>query len=157
MKIHIIGAGPSGMSLAWEFLRAGNNDITIYDRKISAGGSWWEPDVESRDLHAHRIVFDEAFVNTQSLFSEMNIKWNDIFQPVDKKEYLHTAFKSISVRDYTTLISLFSRVFAHPDKYKGISLRDAVGTLSENGQNYIEHLPLIMDGVLGMLCLRMNL
>ena len=147
MKIHIIGAGPSGMSLAWEFLRAGNNDITIYDRKISAGGSWWEPDVESRDLHAHRIVFDEAFVNTQSLFSEMNIKWNDIFQPVDKKEYLHTAFKSISVRDYTTLISLFSRVFARPDKYKGISLRDAVGTLSENGQNYIEHLPLIMDGV----------
>jgi cation diffusion facilitator CzcD-associated flavoprotein CzcO len=74
MKIHIIGAGPSGMSLAWEFLRAGNNDITIYDRKISAGGSWWEPDTESRDLHAHRIVFDEAFVNTQSLFSEMNIK-----------------------------------------------------------------------------------
>jgi|TARA_B110000902_G_scaffold36466_1_gene38504 hypothetical protein len=147
MKIHIIGAGPSGMSLAWEFLRAGNNDITIYDRKISAGGSWWEPDTESRDLHAHRIVFDEAFVNTQSLFSEMNIKWNDIFQPVDKKEYLHAAFKSIGVRDYTTIISLFSRVLARPDKYKGISLRDAVGTLSENGQNYIEHLPLIMDGV----------
>jgi len=42
MKIHIIGAGPSGMSLAWEFLRAGNNDITIYDEKylpVDHGGN----------------------------------------------------------------------------------------------------------------------
>ena len=55
MKIHIIGAGPTGMSLAWEILRSGDHDVTIYDRKVSAGGSWWEPDVETRDLHAHRI------------------------------------------------------------------------------------------------------
>ncbi len=80
MKIHIIGAGPTGMSLAWEILRSGDHDVTIYDRKVSAGGSWWEPDTETRDLHAHRIVFDKAFVNTQSLFSEMNIDWNEIFQ-----------------------------------------------------------------------------
>ena len=80
MKIHIVGAGPSGMSLAWEILRAGDHDITIYDRKPSAGGSWWEPDVNTRDLHAHRIVFDRAFVNTHSLFEEMGIQWDDIFE-----------------------------------------------------------------------------
>ena len=79
MKIHIVGAGPSGMSLAWEILRAGDHDITIYDRKPSAGGSWWEPDVNTRDLHAHRIVFDRAFVNTHSLFEEMGIQLDDIF------------------------------------------------------------------------------
>jgi hypothetical protein len=147
MKIHIIGAGPSGMSLAWEFLRAGDHDITIYDRKVSAGGSWWEPDLEVRDLHAHRIVFDRAFTNTKSLFSEMQIKWDDIFQQVNNKEYLDIAFKSLSFGDYRTLISLFSRVLVYPDTYKGVSLKDALGTLSEKGQGYIEHLPLIMDGV----------
>ena len=47
MKIHIVGAGPTGLSLAWEILRTGEHDVTIYDRKISAGGSWWEPNVES--------------------------------------------------------------------------------------------------------------
>ena len=47
MKIHIIGAGPTGMSLAWEILRSGDHDVTIYDRKVSAGGSWWEPDIET--------------------------------------------------------------------------------------------------------------
>ena len=41
MKIHIVGAGPAGMSLAWELLRAGDHEVTIYDRKLSAGGSWW--------------------------------------------------------------------------------------------------------------------
>ena len=147
MKIHIIGAGPSGMSLAWEFLRAGNDDITIYDRKLSAGGSWWEPEIETRDLHAHRIVFDRAFINTQSLFKEMNISWNDIFQPVNKKKYLDTAFKSLSFGDYRTLISLCYRVLMQSDTYKEISLVKAIGPLSEKGQGYIEHLPLIMDGV----------
>ena len=130
MKIHIIGAGPSGMSLAWEFLRAGNDDITIYDRKLSAGGSWWEPEIETRDLHAHRIVFDRAFINTQSLFKEMNISWNDIFQPVNKKKYLDTAFKSLSFGDYRTLISLCYCVLMQSDTYKGISLVDAIGSLS---------------------------
>jgi cation diffusion facilitator CzcD-associated flavoprotein CzcO len=98
MKIHIVGAGPTGLSLAWEILRTGDHDVTIYDRKISAGGSWWEPSVESRDLHAHRIVFDKAFINTQSLFSEMNIDWNEIFQPIEKKKHLNFAFKSFECK-----------------------------------------------------------
>jgi hypothetical protein len=147
MKIHIVGSGPTGMSLAWEILRSGEHDVTIYDRKVSAGGSWWEPEVETRDLHAHRIVFDRAFVNTQSLFSEMNIHWDDIFEYVEKRNIFEFAFKSLGVKDYGTLISLFSRVLAQPKKYKTISVKDATGILSESGQKYIEHLPLIMDGV----------
>lgn len=147
MKIHIVGAGPTGMSLAWEILRSGEHDVTIYDRKLSAGGSWWEPSVEFRDLHAHRIVFDKAFINTRSLFDEMDIEWNHIFQQVSKDEQFKFFFKSLSVKDYGTLISLFSRVLTQPEKYKSISLKDALGPLSENGQKCIEHLPLIMDGV----------
>lgn len=147
MKIHIVGAGPGGMSLAWEILRSGDHDITIYDRKISAGGSWWEPDVATRDLHAHRMVFDRAFINTQSLFSEMGIKWHDVFEEVSKDDIITYAFKSLSIQDYGTLISLFTRVLIKPDEYKTISLKDAVGTLSDKGQDLIQHLPLVMDGV----------
>src|SRR6056300_903247 len=147
MKIHIIGAGPTGMSLAWEICRTGEHDVTIYDRKVSAGGSWWEPDVETRDLHAHRIVFDRAFTNTQSLFREMGISWNEIFQAKDNGEHINYVLRSLKVGDYGTLISLFLRVITQPKKYKGVSLRDAVGTLTESGQACIEHLPLIMDGV----------
>ena len=146
MKIHIVGAGPTGMSLAWELLRSGDHEVTLYDRKISAGGSWWEPDEEKRDLHAHRIVFDRAFVNTRSLFSEMGITWNHIFEPVKKNVYTFM-FQSLRASDYGALTSLTFRVLANPKKYKGVSLKDAIGKLSEKGTIFMKHLPLIMDGV----------
>jgi hypothetical protein len=146
MKVHIVGAGPTGMSLAWEILRSGEHDITIYDRKSSAGGSWWEPTEDVRDLHAHRIVFDKAFVNTQSLFGEMGIHWGDIFEPVNKGVY-EFVLKSLNLKDYGALTSLSTRVLTQPNKYKGVSLKDALGQLSEGGQKILEHLPLLMDGV----------
>ena len=146
MKIHIVGAGPTGMSLAWEILRSGDHEITIYDRKSSAGGSWWEPDEEVRDLHAHRIVFDKAFVNTQSLFEEMGIQWNDIFEPVEKDLY-GFIWRSLKLKDYGALTSLAARVLAQPKKYRSVSLKDALEEITEGGQSVLEHLPLIMDGV----------
>ena len=139
MKVHIVGAGPTGMSLAWEILRSSDHDVTIYDKKMSAGGSWWEPSEEVRDLHAHRILFDKAFINTQSLFSEMDIDWNTMFQR-STSDY----FSLFKVREYTTVISLFARVLAQPTKYKSISLKDALG---EEEHPIIEHWTLLMDGV----------
>ena len=148
MKVHIIGAGPTGMSLAWEILRSGDHEITIYDRKTSAGGSWWEPTEEIRDLHAHRIVFDKAFVNTQSLFNDMGINWDDIFEPSHQRRRAYGyVLRSLSLKDYGTLTSLAARVLTKPKKYRGISLKDALGPLSDGGRKIVEHLPLIIDGV----------
>ena len=146
MKIHIVGAGPTGLSLAWEILRSGNHEVTIYDKKISAGGSWWEPDEEVRDLHAHRLLFG-SFVNTKSLFNEMNIKWDDMFKVTDKKQYISYFLNSLSLKDYGTLIALFIKVTMSSAKYRSVPLKDALGELSENGRECIKHLPLIMDGV----------
>ena len=146
MRVHVIGAGPTGMSVAWEILRSTDHEVTIYDRKESAGGSWWEPSGGKRDLHAHRIVFDNAFVNTNSLFEEMGIEWDDMFQAADTDVY-KTVFKNLKPMDYLTLASLAVRVLAQPGKYKRISLKDALGELSESGEKLLKALPLIMDGV----------
>lgn len=146
MKVHIVGAGPTGMSLAWELLRSGEHEVTIYDRKMSAGGSWWEPDEEVRDLHAHRIVFDQAFVNTRSMFNEMRISWDTMFQRTNE-DYTSFVLKSLGVKDYFTLLTLFVKVLAQPNKYMSISLKDALGELSESGHRLVEHLSLVMDGV----------
>lgn len=147
MKIHIVGAGPSGMSLAWEIIHTGDHDVTVYDRKVSAGGSWWEPDVATRDLHAHRMLFDRAFINTRSLFSEMGIQWHDVFEEVSKADITSYVFKSLGLQDYGTLISLFARVLTRPEMYRTITVKDAVGTLSDTGRSLVEHLTLVMDGV----------
>ena len=146
MRVHVIGAGPTGMSVAWEILRSTDHEVIIYDRKESAGGSWWEPSGGKRDLHAHRIVFDNAFVNTNSLFEEMGIEWDDMFQPADTRVYT-TTFKYLKFKDYLTLTSLAVRVLAQPDNYKGVSLKNALGDLSDSGKKLLKALPLIMDGV----------
>ena len=146
MRVHIIGSGPTGMSVAWELLRSTDHEVIIYDRKESAGGSWWEPSGPKRDLHAHRIVFDNAFVNTNSLFEEMGMEWDDIFQTVDTRVYT-TTFKYLELKDYLTLTSLAIRVLSQPIKYKSITLKDALGDLSVSGEKLLKVLPLIMDGV----------
>ena len=146
MRVHVIGAGPTGMSVAWEILRSTDHEVTIYDRKESAGGSWWEPSGGKRDLHAHRILFDNAFVNTNSLFEEMGIEWDEMFQPAYTGVY-KTVFKSLKPMDYLTLTSLAVRVLTQPNKYKGITLKDALGELSESGEKLLKALPLLMDGV----------
>ena len=146
MRVHVIGAGPTGMSVAWEILRSTDHEVIIYDRKESAGGSWWEPKGPKRDLHAHRIVFDNAFVNTNSLFEEMGIEWDDMFQPAYTRVYT-TTFKYLKFKDYLTLASLAVRVLAQPDNYKGVSFKNALGDLSDSGEKLLKALPLIMDGV----------
>jgi len=146
MRVHIVGAGPTGMSIAWELLRSTNHEVIIYDRKPSAGGSWWEPETETRDLHAHRIVFDNAFVNTDSLFREMGIKWDDMFQPA-KTDVYKTIFKSLGIQDYLALTALAGKVLARQSRYKSISLKDAIGSLTESGERLIRTLTFIMDGV----------
>ena len=143
MKVHIVGAGPTGLSLAWEILKSTEHEVHIYDRKMSAGGSWWEPSLEERDMHSHRVVFDRAFINTRSIFQEMGIDWNVIFQKDEGINY----YKAFTLKDYGTLASLVGRVFTRPDVYKRMSLKDALGPMSEKGGRMIEWVTQVMDGV----------
>ena len=147
MRVHVVGAGPTGMSVAWEILRSTDHEVIVYDRKPSAGGAWWEPSISQRDIHAHKLAFDNAFVNTDSLFKEMGIKWDDIFEQKDIMDMYRVVFKNLHIEDYITLASLASRVLARQNKYKSISLKDAIGGLSESGQNLIQTLTYVMDGV----------
>ena len=146
MRVHIVGAGPTGMSIAWELLHFTEHDVVLYDSKPSAGGSWWEPGVETRDLHAHRAVFKNAFVNTNSLFGEMGIDWNDMFTK-EKSSMYGTLFRSLGPQDYWALTSLSARVLAQPEVYKMKSLKEALGTMTKTGQRLMETLTFMIDGV----------
>ena len=146
MRIHIVGSGPTGMSIAWELLKSEEHEVIIYDRKKHAGGSWWEPEGNKRDIHAHRIVFGNAFKNTSDLFNQMGISWNEMFELVDSRVYT-TILKYLNPKDYAALSSLAVRVLSNQNKYKSITLKDAMGELSETGKSAISTLTLIMDGV----------
>lgn len=144
MRVHVIGAGPTGLSIAWEL--SGTHEVTVYDGKPGAGGSWWEPEVARRDLHAHRAVFNNAFINTQSLFKEMGIRWDDIFV-AEKGSVYGTLLASLGPADYWALASLAVRVLADGPGYAAITLRDALGPMSATGRRLVETLAYTIDGV----------
>jgi len=145
MKIHVIGAGPTGLAVAWEL--AGDHNVTVHDKKPSAGGSWWEPEKGPRDLHAHRIVFDRAWVNTRSMFDEMGMNWHDYFEPVQSKIYT-ILLKAFSWKDYWILASTGFRVLMLPTAYENVTVKDVFeGLLSSEGEKVLKHITLIMDGV----------
>ena len=148
MRVHIVGAGPTGMALAWEILTSTDHAVTLYDRKPSAGGSWWEPSLERRDLHSHRIVFDRAYVNTRDLFAEMGIAWDDVFALSDADMY-GAITPLLGASDYFKLLGLAFKVLTSPEKHRGVTLKEAAAPLglSEGATSLLESLPLAMDGV----------
>lgn len=138
--VHIVGCGPTGMSLAWE-LRKKDIPVTVYERKPSAGGSWWEPDLKRRDIHAHRIVFDRAWVNTKSLFHEMGMDWDTLFEKHQDQVFGYI-LKKFQFKDYLALLTL--PFVASLDR----TVKDVLhGRMSPDGEAIMEHLPLIIDGV----------
>ena len=145
MKVHIVGAGPTGLTIAWELAKLKQHKIYVYDKKSGPGGSWWEPDGEQRNVHAARAVFPRTFVNVQSLFKEMDIKWSDVFEPLESKAPLGLKFSAL---DFAALGYLAVRVLMSPSTYRHVSLKDSLGTeLSQQGQATIEHLTYQLDGV----------
>ena len=46
MRVHIVGAGPTGMTVAWEILRSTDHEVIIYDRK---SGGWFMVGTRNRD------------------------------------------------------------------------------------------------------------
>jgi hypothetical protein len=148
--IHIVGCGPTGMSIAWELSKLPNKMIHVYDKKLGPGGSWWEPKQTSenrRDLHAYRSVFKGSFVNTVDLFDEMGIEWSDVFGELGDKSPYGTLLENLSPLDYWRLTSLSVRVLVNPWIYREISIKEATGGLSLDGRRVISSMPFVMDGV----------
>jgi hypothetical protein len=146
--VNIIGAGPTGMTIAWELARIGVH-VNVYDKKSSAGGSWWEPPGTRRDFHSIRAVFKNAFRNTGSLFDEMGIKWSDVFgNKTSKSVFMNIIKDNLSSRDYLVLGSLFIHVMALPDKFKKQALSEVLrGRISEKAERMITTLVYSIDGV----------
>lgn len=146
MRVHIVGAGPTGLSVAWELAKLKQHQIIVYDRKPGPGGSWWEPTGERRNIHAARAVFRRGWVNTDDMFREMGIQWSDVFEPPKVKSLSEGSL--FSALDYCALVYLAIRILMSPDTYKHVSLKDALGTeLSAGGQKSLEHLTYQIDGI----------
>lgn len=143
MKVHIVGAGPTGLTIAWNLINNGYT-VIVYDKKEGPGGSWWEPEGE-RNYHAFRSVFRKGFVNTRNLLQQMGLKWSNYFGKVPSNDT--NVLKYFELSDYPKVIWLALKVFTNPEKYKKINLKDCVENFSDVSKKLFEHLPYSIDGV----------
>lgn len=147
MRINIIGAGPTGISIAWELCKIPGMNIHIYDKKPDIGGSWWEPTLRERNLHSHRAIFKNAFVNTQQLFKEMGINWSDLFEDVHEN-FLTTVLQHLHFYDYLSLLYHWIGFSICPSNYKKMTLKQTLyKNISKTGSQLLNALCYTFDGV----------
>lgn len=146
MIVNIIGCGPTGMTIAWYLSK--EHTVHVYDKKPGPGGSWWEPDSGERNLHSTRSVFKGGFVNTNSLFKEMGLRWSDYFGHLENEDnYILKLLKHLKPIDYWELLALSTKVLTDPLKYKQKTLKESIGKLSPDGERIVSSLCYVMDGV----------
>lgn len=136
--VHIIGAGPTGLTVAWNLIKRGQK-VTIYDKKEGPGGSWWEPPTLERDLHSHRSVFKGTWMNTRKLFSEMGLSWDDYFgSPYSEPE---NVMNYIEIGDLPQLVRVFW------ERSKNHTVKEVCQGLGPKIQDFIQKLTLKIDGL----------
>lgn len=146
MIVNIIGCGPTGMTIAWYLSQVA--EVHVYDKKPGPGGSWWEPDDGTRNLHSTRSVFKGGFANTNRLFKEMGLQWSDYFGTLPNDEnFLFKIMKHLKAKDYWELTVMSTKVLVDPLKYKQLTVKEALGNLSPQGERVISSMCYIIDGV----------
>jgi hypothetical protein len=146
MRVDIIGAGPTGMTVAW--LMSKTHEVHVWDLHDTCGGSWWEPPAptpEALSLHAPRVVFKDAFVNTKWLFDEMGLDWDKYFKPgAAVSESIEIFLKRFSGKDYFEFTKFLFLGF----RDDGRTIKDHLeGKLSPKAERLVATLPIVMDGV----------
>lgn len=142
--IHIVGAGPTGVTMAWDLARMGH-EVHVWEKHDTCGGSWWEPDDPVPNLHASRVLFKNAFVNASSLFDEMGLDWKKYFVNNNVlMENVKLFWEKFSARDYFDFMKNFSKVMMDPERYKRMTLEEMYGG---EANDLIKELPVAMDGV----------
>ena len=146
MRVDIIGCGPTGMTIAW--IMSKTHEVHMWEKHDTCGGSWWEPPAPTPDalsLHAPRVVFKDAFVNTRWLFDEMGLDWDKYFKSgAAVSESIEIFLKRFSTKDYFEFIKFLILGF----KDDGRTIKDHLeGKLSPKAESLVATLPIIMDGV----------
>ena len=146
MRVDIIGAGPTGITVAW--LMSKTHEVHVWDIHDTCGGSWWEPPAptpEALSLHAPRVVFKDAFVNTNWLFDEMGLDWDKYFKPgAAVSESIEIFLKRFSAKDYFEFVKFLFLGF----RDDGRTVKDHLeGKLTPGAERLVATLPIVMDGV----------
>ena len=150
MVLHIIGAGPTGIAIAWNKVRT-NEEVHIWEKRDLPGGSWWTADFSQfADRHAPRLLFPSSQPNWTGLLMDMNLEYTKYYEPNDGviSSFIKAVVKSFKFVDYIVIVGMILQVGINSAWAKRTSVRDAVkGPLSTSAEEMVSTLTVGIDGV----------
>jgi hypothetical protein len=150
MVLHIVGAGPSGVTVAWYMAKRGEK-VHLWEKRDLPGGSWWTPNhSEDADRHAARVLFRDCQPNWFNLLSEMGLDYNTYYKP-DKDvvpDSIVAMTRSLTLRDHLITVGVLLCAGVNHDWAKTTVLDDALKSkMSPKGMSFINALTTSVDGV----------
>ena len=146
--VHIFGAGPTGMTLAWILSKRGKK-VVIYEKYSEPGGTWttkWLKDNNDAKLftqHSPQIL-STAYVNTIDLWKDMGMDYRDFTIPYKSGwTDMDTTFV-----DKLNLAWGYLRYLTNENKYEKVLVSDYFdGKLSDRGSKSLSEICYLLDGV----------
>lgn len=144
--ICIIGAGPTGLALAY-YARKRNpgSKITLIEKNKNVGGAWNDTWTDSYFTHHSPKVISSAYVNTFELWRDAGIR--KTFLQHHEPIRIVTMFNQNTTWSDKLCVSYFYTLYTFGVNYKSTTVSYLTNQLSIQGKHVFEQFCVLLDGV----------
>ena len=147
----IIGAGPTGLSLAW-YLSQENKKILLIDKESSIGGCHRVQRVNGLFTEHGPRVYSDAYLNFIDLLKEMDINFCDLFVPytfpIANVQNSENKSHQLSYWEIAIFLINYLNLVINKDYGKDISISTFMNNnnFSDSSKEYINRVCRLTDG-----------
>ena len=149
MDYIIVGAGPSGLALAW-YLSQENKTVLLIDKEKSIGGCHRVQYVDGLFTEHGPRVYSDSYLNFIEILNEMNLDFNTIFTPynVDISKIGDKDKKDLSFREKLHFGLAMIKLTINPIYGQNTSVLQFMqnNNFSDESIDYIERVCRLTDG-----------
>jgi len=147
----IIGAGPTGLSLAW-YLSQEDKRILLIDKESSIGGCHRVQRVNGLFTEHGPRVYSDAYLNFIDLLKDMKINFSDLFVPytfpITNVQNLQNKSFDLSYYEIAIFLISYLNLVINKDYGKNISIQTFMNNynFSDSSKEYINRVCRLTDG-----------
>lgn len=144
----IVGAGPTGLSLAHQLSKQyPKSKIIVHEKNDGAGGNWREEMVNGlRTVHAPRKIFPKAYRNFIAMLQDCGVDIGKYFARELETQSFYKQILNFTFYDLLKLVWIFAKFYLNFTAKLRITDVQKL-QLSERGTSAINQLCLKIDGV----------
>ncbi len=145
-KIHIVGAGPTGLALATHFAALPDTDVHVYEKTGAIGGAHATHWVDGYLTQHAPVVYAKSYVNAFAWLRGLGVDTAAFFQPYafGTGEMVASALRHFSATDCVKLGGAWAGI--HKVNDESVAALCARLGLTPSATDYIDRLCRLLDG-----------